>query len=76
MNYLLLLKTLVAAVKEIESLMPQSAGKDKFDAAIALVEGVVGDVQALLPQLTPIVSLVVAGLNAAGIFKKSAPAAA
>lgn len=76
MNYLLLLQTLTGAIKAVEALMPASAGKDKFDAAIMLVESVVGSVAPMLPQLQAIAALVVTGLHAVGAFTKSTPPAA
>jgi predicted butyrate kinase (DUF1464 family) len=74
-NYVLLIKTFIAAVKSIETLMPDSKGKEKFDAAIALVEGVIGDVQPMLPALEAVATMVVNGLRASGVFKAKTPAA-
>lgn len=68
MNYLLAIQTLVASIKAVEQLMPDSPGKDKFDAAVALVESVVGSVQPLLPALQAIATLIVNGLHATGVF--------
>jgi hypothetical protein len=75
MNYILLVKTFISAVKSVETLMPDSKGKEKFDAAIALVEGIIGDVQPMLPALEGVATLVVNGLRASGVFKAKAPAA-
>jgi hypothetical protein len=72
MNYLLLITTLISAIKDIEALMPASAGKDKFDAAIALVQGVVGDVGPTLPALASIATNVVNALRKAGVFTHAA----
>ena len=68
MNYLLTIQTLVAAVKAVEQLMPDSKGKEKFDAAIAIVEEVVGTVQPLLPALMAIATLLVNGFRKTGAF--------
>ena len=68
MNYLILIKTLIQAIKAVESLMPTSTGKDKFDACIAIVEEVVGDVSPLLASLEIIATNVVTMLRKAGIF--------
>ena len=70
MNYLLLIQTLIAAVKSVEKLMPESAGKDKFDAAIVLVEAIIGDVQPLVPVLMDAATLLVKGFRATGAFEK------
>lgn len=74
MNYLLLIQTLIASIHAVEDLMPDSTGKEKFDAAIKLVEAVVGEVQPMIPALTAVATLVVNGLRATGKFKKPAAA--
>lgn len=74
MNYITLIKTVIAAVKSIEALMPQSAGKDKLDAAMAIVEGVMGDVSAIAPALIATISAIVSSLTAAGVFTRKAGA--
>jgi hypothetical protein len=73
MNYMLLIQTMISSIHAVEQLMPESTGKAKFDAAIALVEAVVGDVQPMVPALTSVATLVVNGLRSVGKFK--APAA-
>ncbi len=75
MNYALLITTAINAVKTVEQLMPDSTGKEKADAAIALVEGILGEVQAILPGLLSLFTTVVNGLRAAGVFKVKTPAA-
>ena len=72
MNYILTIKTLISAIKAVEALMPASKGKEKFDAALALVEAVVGDVTPIIPALQAIAALVVTGLRATGIFAQKA----
>ena len=74
MNYILIVQTLVASIKAVEQLMPDSPGKDKFDAAIALVESVAGSVQSVLPALQAIATLVVNALRVTGVFAKKVPA--
>jgi hypothetical protein len=74
MNYLLLIKTFIAAVKSVEALMPESKGKEKFDAAIAMVEDVIGNVQPLIPALLLVATTVVNGLRSVGVFKAKAKA--
>ena len=75
MNYRLLITTLIAAIKTVEALMPASSGKEKFDAAIVMVEGVVGELDGLLPALQAVATTVVNGLRAAGVFARDKPAA-
>ena len=68
MNYPLLLTTLISSIKAVETLMPSSQGKDKFDAAIVLVEAALGSVQSILPSLQPIATLLVNAFRASGAF--------
>ncbi len=70
MNYILTIKTLIEAIKAVEELMPESAGKEKFSAAIELVEAVVGSVQGSLPALQRIATLIVTAFRATGAFTK------
>ena len=74
MNYVLLIKTLIEAIKTVENLMPASPGKDKFDVALAMVEGVMGDMSELAPKLLAVATTVVTGLRAAGVFAPKAVA--
>lgn len=69
-----LITAVIDAVKLIENMMPDSAGKDKLDAVLALVEKLFGPVTDLLPKVAGIVSLTVSTFNTLGIFKKSTPA--
>jgi hypothetical protein len=73
-NYKLLITTLIGAIKAVETLMPESPGKEKFDVAISMVEGVVGELTDLLPALQLVATTVVAGLKAAGVFKSNVAA--
>jgi hypothetical protein len=73
MNYVTLLSTLISAIHAVEALMPNSPGKEKFDAAITIVQGVVGDVAPIVPQLMTIATTVVNGLRAVGKFQNHAP---
>jgi len=72
MNYLLLVKTAIAAIKTVEALMPESTGKDKADAALAMVEGVLGDITAQTPALLTMFTSVVNLLRSVGLFKAKA----
>jgi hypothetical protein len=69
MNYLLLIQTMISSIHAVEQLMPESTGKQKFDAAVTLVEAVVGDVQPMIPALMTVATTVVNGLRSAGVFK-------
>lgn len=70
MNYLLLIKTAAEAAKTIEALMPESKGKEKREASIAMVEAVVGSVEGMLPALVLLFTTLVNGFRDAGVFKK------
>jgi len=70
MNYVLLIQTIINAVKSIEELMPESKGKEKLDAAVALVEGVFGSLAGNYAAISKVIATVVSALNAIGIFKK------
>lgn len=72
MNYIIAIKTLIEAIKQVEALMPDSQGKEKFDAAVTIVEAVVGSVEPMLPALMGIATIVVNGLRASGQFKAKA----
>ena len=73
MNYLQLIPMLIEIIKAIELAMPQSPGKDKFEAVILAVEGVVGSVQTALPQITPVINALVKSFAIVGLFTKKAP---
>lgn len=74
MQYLILIKTFIAAIKTVEQLMPDSKGKEKFDAALAIVSEIVSVADAQIPALQAVATLVVNGLRAAGVFKAKAAA--
>ena len=69
MNYIQLVRTAIAAIKTVEALMPDSPGKDKADAALAMIEGVLGDVTAQVPALLVMFTSVVTLLRSIGVFK-------
>lgn len=75
MNYIAIIQTLIATVKAVEELMPNGSGKDKLAAVLATVSGIFNEVVGILPQLTTVISVIVAGFNASGLFKKTAVAA-
>lgn len=72
MQYIILIQTIIAAVKAIETLMPESTGREKLQAAIATTEGIMGSLATSLPAIEAFVAVVVAGLNASGAFRKKA----
>ena len=74
MNYLLMLRTLISAIKTVEALMPDSPGKEKFDAVLVVVQELVGPVESVTPQLQAIATLLVNGWRATGVFTKKAAA--
>lgn len=72
MQYIILIQTIIAAVKAIETLLPNSTGKEKLQAVLATVDGIMGDLTTSLPAIEAFITVVVAGLNASGAFKKKA----
>jgi len=76
MNVITLLQAVFEIVKLIEAALPDSDGKSKFDAAIALIEQQAGDfVKDKLPLVTTFINGAVKLLNIIGTFKKKAVAA-
>ena len=76
-RYLLLITTVIHAIKAVEQLMPASAGKDKLDAALAIVEAIVGDITKEAPALVSVIATLVAGMRTTGVIATPAkPAAA
>ena len=71
-NILTLIPVIFNVVKMIEQLMPASAGKEKFDAAIATLTQIYGDISGNMPAITSVVNGAVSLLNLAGIFTKKA----
>lgn len=70
-NIMALFKAVVDCVKLVESLLPASAGKDKLDAVLAMVEQLFGPLTELIPKIASMVTVIVATFNAIGVFKKS-----
>ena len=67
MQYILMIKTFIAAIKTVQELMPESAGKDKFAVVMHLVEEVVGKVDSYAPTLFKLATLLVDGYRSAGV---------
>ncbi len=85
-SILQLFPAILAAIRAAEEAIPASGqGKTKLDLVLGVVQGVYDasselqssfSWQSLVVVITKVINNVVAVLNAAGIFKKSAPAAA
>lgn len=77
LGYLELLK-LIPVIEQVahavETLMPNSPGVQKLAAARELLKPAVADIEAVWPQLSGIVTSVVAILNMLGVLKKPAVA--
>lgn len=77
MNIFVLIPTIIQIVKLIEGLMPESKGKEKFDAAMSATEQVLGAVTVSQNQgaVAMAINGTVAALNAARVFTaKESPA--
>ena len=74
MNYIQLIRTALAAIKSVEALMPDSTGKEKADAALAMIEEIIGDISAHVPALLALFTQVVSLLRTLGVFKAKAAA--
>lgn len=72
MQYILIIRTFLSAVKTVEALMPASKGKEKFDAAMAILEGIIGNVESYAPVLQGLATLAVTTYRATGTFAKPA----
>lgn len=73
MNYKLLIATFIALMHHVEELMPDSPGKEKFDAVITMLEAVTGDLSAVTPTLLRTATTLVKAWKALGIFKSKTP---
>lgn len=73
-TFLLILQTLpsiIAAIKAIESAVPGSGqGAAKLDAVLNLVLAVESSFNSALPQLTAVITTLVALFNKTGAFKQ------
>lgn len=68
-----LLPLLIQILKAVEAAIPDSGqGQTKLQMVRDILELVDESIPALWPTLEKIISVIVAGLNAAGIFKKKA----
>jgi hypothetical protein len=71
MTVLSLMPVIITAVKSVEEAIPGSGnGKTKLAIILDSILAVTAEAQALIPAITSIIGIVVAGLNAAGVFKK------
>ena len=76
-DFKLLVGTAMNLIKNVEELMPNSAGDDKFNVVVSGLNTLVGDVTAFIPQLKAFATSAVNALRAADVFKApiAAPAA-
>ena len=74
MNLLNLLKAVFELVKLVEAALPDSPGREKFDAVMELINDKAGEAVAKIPVVATFISGAVSVLNAFGIFKKKSAA--
>ena len=74
-NIVTLIKSVYSAVKAIEAAFPASSGKEKFDAAIAMIEGAAGQAVSAWPGVEQIITAAVGLLNLLNVFKHKSPSA-
>lgn len=72
MNPVTLIKSVVQAIKTIEAVFPDSTGKEKLDAALALITSAGETVAAMLPSITALITTIVSIYNLVGTFTKKA----
>ncbi len=66
-----LMPTVIAAVKSVEEAVPGSGnGKVKLDMILDTITAVSDQARTLIPIINSMIGVIVAGLNAVGIFKK------
>ena len=70
-----LIPGIIEAVKAVETMLPGATGPVKLNMVLGLIQDTGADVAKVLPQITAIISRIVSGLNAQGIFKHALPAA-
>ena len=71
MNIITLIKSIAAAVRAVEELMPGSGkGAEKLAAIRAMLDGVVSDIETRWPQIEKIIGAIVGLYNALAVFKK------
>jgi len=71
MTVLSLFPAIIAAVKSVEEAIPGSGnGKAKLDIILNSVLAIGEAAKSMVPIITSVIGVVVAGFNAAGVFKK------
>lgn len=70
MNIFALIPVIFEVVKLVEKLLPDSEGKEKFEAAVSVVEQVYGDISEHKDVVATAINGSVAALNAANVFVK------
>ena len=72
MKILQLIPMITETVKAVEAVLPMSGqGKAKADMAMQILEAGGVGVATMAPMVQSLISVVVTGLNAAGVFAKS-----
>jgi|ERR1035438_4880588 hypothetical protein len=69
-----LLPGIVEAIKTAETLFPGATGPGKLNFVLGIIQDAGADIAKVLPQITSIITRIVSGLNALGIFKHAASA--
>ena len=72
MNYFLLIPQIIATVKALEELLPDTPGKQKFEMLLKTLEDIYGTVVENIPALEKFVTAVVNIAKVLGVFKSKA----
>ncbi len=71
MTVLSLFPAIIAAVKSVEEAIPGSGnGNAKLDIILNSILAIGDAAKTMIPIITSVIGVVVAGFNAAGVFKK------
>lgn len=72
LTILSMIPAIINAIKAIEEAIPMSGkGKEKADMVVAIITAAGDGAKELIPAIQKVISVVVATLNATGVFKKS-----
>ena len=72
-----MIPTLIKAIQAVEELVPLPGnGKAKLDLVTGIISDVYPDASKIQPQVSTVISRIVAFANALGIFKTSTPSPA
>ncbi len=73
MTVLSLMPTVIAAVRSVEEAIPGTGnGKTKLKMILDVILAVSEEAVGLIPVITSMIGVIVAGMNAVGAFKKQA----